>query len=89
MDDAFLHQRHEAVGDVPQYLDSFGLGKRSVGGDEILELALAQFLDDVVVIGTLHDLIDGHDVGGFDLLQDLYFLEQSGLEVIVGVDCLG
>ena len=56
MMDAFLHQRHEAVGDVSQYFDSFRLGKRSAGGGEIIELAL-------VVTGTLHELIDGHDVG--------------------------
>lgn len=74
MDDAFLGEGDEAVDDVLEDVDGFVFGEGGVLGDVVFKVVVAEFLDDVVVVGTLHDFIDGHDVGRLDLLQDLYLL---------------
>jgi hypothetical protein len=86
MDDAFADEGEEAVDDLAEEVDGLGLG--GVGGEfeVLLEVGVAEFLDDVVVVGALHDVVDGDDVLGLDLLQDLYLLQEGVLEVLVGVD---
>jgi hypothetical protein len=86
MDDALSDESEEAVDDLPEDIDGLVLG--SEGGDleVLLEVGVAEFLDDVVIVGGLHDVVDGDDVLGLDLLEDLYLLEEGVLEVLVGVD---
>lgn len=47
-----------------------------MGGDFeiLLQIGITEFLDDVIIVGAFHDIIDCHDVLGFDLLQDLDLL---------------
>ena len=83
---SLFYQGNESVHDLPYDLDRPFLGDNCILLDVFFEVAVAEFLDDVVIVGALHDLVDGDDVLGLDLLQDLYLLQQRVLEVLVGVD---
>jgi hypothetical protein len=83
MDDSFADQGNEAVHDLLEEFDCLLLGDVVVDLEVLFEVALAEFLDDVVVVGALHDFVDGNDVFRFHLLQDLYFLQEGMFEVLV------
>lgn len=86
MDYAFLHQRDESIHDISQDRSCRLFWYGTVGRHVFLEVIVAQFLDYVVVVGTLHYFVEGYNVGRFDLLQDFNLLKQSSLQVFVGVD---
>lgn len=88
MDDALFDQRNEAIHDLPQHFHRLLLVDEGGHLHVLLEIAVAELLDDVVIIGALHHLVNGHDVFGLDLLEDLDLLKQRMLEVLVRVDCI-
>ena len=63
----------EAVADLGEQSEGLGLCELGVGLEVLLEVGVAEFLHDVVVVGTLHDIIDLDDVFGLEQLQDLNF----------------
>lgn len=86
MDDALLDQCHKPIHDLLQHFHRLLLVDEGGHLHVLLEVAVAELLDDVVIIGALHDLVNSHYVFGLDLLEDLDLLEQRMLEVLVGVD---
>ena len=85
---SLFYQGNESVHDLPYDLDRPFLGDNCILLDVFFEVAVAEFLDDVVIVGALHYLIHGDDVLGLDLLQDLYLLHERVLQVFVRVDCI-
>ena len=66
-----------------QNVDGLGLGGLWCDFKIFFEVGVAEFLDDVVIVGAFHDLVDRHDILGLDLLEDLYFLKEGVFEVLV------
>lgn len=85
MDDALLHERDEPIDYIFEYFDGFVFWEGSIGSDEAFKVVLAELLDDVVIVGTLHHLVNRHYVGRFHLLQDLDLLQQSSLQILIRV----
>lgn len=54
----------------------------------LLEIRVTELLYDVVVVRTLHHVINPHDVFAFEQLQDLYFGEEGSFEVVVVLDLI-
>lgn len=86
MDDAFADECEEAVADLAEHFDGICLWVMVVAFDIFGEVAIAKFLDDVVVFGALHDVVEGDDVFGVQFLQDVDFIFECGLEVVVVVN---
>lgn len=86
MDDALLDERDEAVADLPEELDGFLLGQFLFGLQVFIEVAVANLLDDVVVIIALHHVQHADHVFGLQQLQDLDLGQQGRFEVFVLVD---
>ena len=83
MDDALLDQRNKTIDNLPQHLHCLLLLDERRHLHVLLEVAVAELLDDVVIIRALHHLVNSHDVFRLDLLQDLYLLKQGMLEIFV------
>lgn len=71
MDNAFLDEGHEPVADLSKNVGGLVLAELRVGVDELLEVAVAYLLNDVVVMAALHDVEDPYNVFGLHQLQDL------------------
>jgi len=83
VDDALPDQREESVDDLLQDVDGLGLGGVRSDFQIFFEVGVAELLDDVVIVGAFHHLVDRHDVFGLDLLEDLYFLQEGVFEVLI------
>ena len=81
MDDAFFHESEETVCNLFDDIDSLFLFDRSFFFDKFLQIAIADLLDNVVIIAALHNFIHGHDILGLDLLQNLNLFKQSSLVI--------
>jgi hypothetical protein len=60
-----------------------------VAFDLLGDVSVAELLDDVVIFGALHDVVEGHHVVGVQLLKDIDLVFEGSLEVVVLVDCMG
>lgn len=86
MNDAFFHESHEPIGDLPKNFDRFLLRHRGMLLNNFFKVCIAELLNDVVVIGTFHDFKDWDYVFRFNLLKDFYLFKKGSFEVFVGVD---
>ncbi len=89
VDDAFLDEGQEAVADLPEHVDGFRFLALVVAFDLLGDVSVAELLDDVVIFGALHDVVEGHHVVGVQLLKDIDLVFEGSLEVVVLVDCMG
>jgi len=69
-----------------QYFDGLLLFCGGSLGYIFFEVAIAKLLNDVIIVGALHDLVDGHYVLRLDLLEDFDLFEESSFEVLVRVN---
>jgi hypothetical protein len=76
VDDSLPDERGEAVGDFGHDGDGPFLTDGPIHEDVLLEVAVAQFEDDVVAVGALIGVEHANDVLGFDTLEDLYLLHE-------------
>jgi hypothetical protein len=88
VDDAFLDEGEEAVADLPEQFPRLWFCQLRGIGEEALQVRVAEFLDDVVVVAALHDVQHVDDVIRLQKLQNLDFGEEGGLQVLVVVDCI-
>ena len=77
MNNPFPGQGNESIANLSQKSDCLLLGKGVLGFEILLKIWVAKLLNDVVVVGALHDIIDLDDVFGFEELQDLYLGEKG------------
>lgn len=66
MNDSFLDKGHETITDLFENVDGLVLGEVGMMVYELLEIAVADFLYNVVVVTAFHDIEHLHDVLGFD-----------------------
>lgn len=83
MDDALPDEGQKPIHYLLQYIHSLLLGGMRGHSEVLLQVGVAELLDDVIIVGALHDIVHCHDVLGLDLLQDLYLLQEGVLEVLV------
>jgi hypothetical protein len=72
VDDTLANEGDKAIADLPEQAKGFGLGDLRVRVDVFLEVAVADLLNDVVVVAALHDVQHADHVVGLEQLQDLY-----------------
>lgn len=89
VDDTLFDESHKAIADLSDDISGCFLRKVGVVIDELLEIVIAYFLDDVVVMRALHDVKHSNDVLGFEKLQYLNLGEEGVLQIFVLVDCIG
>ena len=89
MDDALLDEGEEAVADLPKHIDRLLLITLVAAFDVLGEVAIAELLNDVVIFGALHDVVEHDDIFGVQLLEDLDLVFEGSLEIIVMVDWVG
>lgn len=74
MNDAFSSEYDESVTDLSQNIDSLFFWEWGLAYLHVLfQIGVAEFLNDVVVIVTFHNIENLDDVLGFQHLHDLYF----------------
>lgn len=56
MDDTFLDEGHEPVTYLPEYIGSLVLAEFWMSFDKLLEVAIADLLNDVVIVTAFHDI---------------------------------
>ena len=66
MNDSLLDKGHETITDLFENVDGLVLGEVGMMVYELLEIAVADFLYNVVVVTAFHDIEHLHDVLGFD-----------------------
>jgi hypothetical protein len=71
VDDSFFDESHKTVADLAEDVDRLLLGECGVLLNESFEVAVADLLDDVVVMAALHDIQHLNDVLTFHQLQNL------------------
>jgi hypothetical protein len=89
VDDSLSDESHKAVADLSDDVGGRVFRKVGVMIDKLLEIVIAYFLDDVVVMRALHDIEHSDYVLGLEQLQNLNLGEEGVLEVFVLVDCVG
>lgn len=86
MDDAFPHQSNEPITNLTEQANSLSFIDLRVGLHVLLQIAVADLLDDVIVVTALHDIQHTDYVLGLEQLKNLNFREEGGLEVVVMVN---
>ena len=71
MDNTFTDESQESVADLFQQIDGSVFVEFLFLVQEVLEVPVTQFLNDIIVVGTLHHVIQGDYVFGLDCLQNL------------------
>lgn len=62
MDYAFFHQSQKALAYLRQSIDTVTLLQRLATLDNFGEITITQFFNDIVIFGTLHDIMEADDV---------------------------
>lgn len=86
MNDAFANEGYKPVDDLLEKVDCCCFGDILVVADVFFKVTVAELLDDVVVVGTLHDLEHSYYVARTHLLKNLDLLQEGGFEIFVGED---
>jgi hypothetical protein len=89
VDDTLLDEGKESIADL--FKDSDGLQFREAGSliEVVLEIRIAKFLDNVVVVAALHDIQHAYHVLRLQQLQDPDLREEGRLQVLVTLDWVG
>ena len=66
MNNSFLDQGHEAIANLPQNIDSLLFAEIGVAVDELFKIAIAYFLNDIVVVAAFHHVENSNYVLRFD-----------------------
>ena len=82
----FLDKSHESIADLPQYVNSTLFAQVRFKVDEFFKVAIANFLDYVVIMRAFHDIEHSNNVLRFKQLQNLYLREQCILQILVLID---
>jgi hypothetical protein len=86
MNDAFANEGYKSVNDLFEKIDCCWFGDIGVITDVFLKVTIAEFLNNVVVVGTLHHLKYSYYVARTHLLQNLDLLQKGGFEIFVRED---
>ena len=62
MDDSFSNEGEKTVTDLFEHIDGICLRTLVVAFDIFGEVSVAQLLNNIVIFGTLHDIVKGDDV---------------------------
>lgn len=68
MDDALLDKSEEAVADLPKHVNWLLLIALVATFDVLGEIPITELLNDVVIFGTLHDVVEHDDILGVQFL---------------------
>jgi hypothetical protein len=88
VDDAFADQRQETSAELREDVDAVGLRHFHARSHVLREVTIAEFLDDVVILGALHDVVEADDVLGVHALDDADLVVEGSAQVLVGIDCI-
>lgn len=86
MNNALSNKRKKSITKLSQYLNTLGFRHLFACPDNLREILIAKLLNDVIILGTLHDVAETDDILGFDGLNDLNFVIKRSFEVLVGID---
>ena len=89
MDDTLFDKSQETVANLPQHIDSLLLGPLVALFDIFGEVPVAELLDNVVIFGALHDVVEHNYIFRMQFLEDLDLVLECGLEIIVVIDWIG
>lgn len=86
MDDAFSYEGQKTITNLSEHVDRIVFVILLAGLHELADIAIAKFLNNVVIFAALHDVNKLDDVRVMDWLHDFDLLEESAFQVLVGVD---
>ena len=86
MDNTLLDKSQEAVANLPQHINSLFLGPLVALFDVLGEVPITEFLNNVVIFGALHDIVEHNNIFGMQFLEDLDLVLECSLEIVVVVD---
>lgn len=79
MDNTFPNKRDEPITNLPQKTNGLIFGDLLMRMQILLEIAVADLLDDIVVVVTFHDIQHPDHVFAFEQLKNLYLRKQCRL----------
>ena len=83
MDDSLLHQGEKSLTKLREDVHTVHFWEMLACFNEAGQIPIAQFLNDVVIFGTFHDVDKAHDVLVEDDLHNFDLVLEGGLEVLV------
>ena len=86
MDDTLPNQSHEPVTNLSQNIDALFLWDVRMLINKFFKVAIAYFLNDVVIMTTFHDIQNLNNIFRLDQLQDLYLRKQGRLQILILVN---
>lgn len=86
MHNSFLDKSNEAITDLLEKINGLILWYVWMLFNVMLKIAIADLLNDVVIMATLHDIKHFDDVFRLEQLKYLYLREQRRLEIIIMID---
>lgn len=89
MNNALSDKRKKTIAKLSQYLHTLTFRHLLASPDNLREILIAKLLNDVIILGTLHDVAEAYNILRFDGLNDLYLVVKRSFEVFVGVDFIG
>lgn len=88
MDDALAGERQKTSANLREDVDALRFWHFLPRTHHLREVPVAKFLDDIVVLGALHDVPKADDVFGVYALDDADLVFEGGTQVVVGIDWL-
>lgn len=89
MNNALSDKRKKAITKLSQYLHTLTFRHLLACPDNLREILIAKLLNDVIILGALHDVAEAYYILRLDGLDDLYLVVKRSFEVFVGVDLVG
>lgn len=86
MNDAFLDQHQKAFTKLSQNLDAVLFGELLIDPDELGEVAVTEFLDNVVIFGTGENVMKSDNIITFHNLHDLDFVVERLPHILVVIN---